>query len=379
MKYTLKLILWLHAKNNYGQHPIYVKITINRKTNYIATGHHILQKMWDEKNECVKNIHSLATDINAQLLHKKSLITRKITDLQLAEKTITAKELKDLFNSNKNLHNIFDFVDEFIKEVQHKRETGTLEVYRKHLLRLELFHGSKELSFEDITTQFLSNYEQHLRKDVGNNYISALFKTLKVFFNAAIKKGVITNYPFHQYESPIYKAPVKDYLTTEEIKLFETFADETKDLVLKQTAVYFLLGVCTGIRISDWFGFDIAKNVQDDKVLLRATKNGEWVSMPVNSILKRNLKRMQRLPLTIEEPTINRSLKEIAIKLGINKHLTSHSARHSFAVTLCADRGVSSETCAELMAITISTCVENYYRVSSRKIDAETLKAWKGL
>ncbi len=101
--------------------------------------------------------------------------------------------------------------------------------------------------------------------------------------------------------------------------------------------------------------------------------------MPVNAILKRNLPRMGKLQLSIEEPTINEKLKVIANKNEIPKHLTSHTGRHTFAISLCADRGISSETCAELMGITINTCVENYYRISNRKIDSETLKAWKGL
>ena len=381
MKLSLHLILWKRDPNPKGQYPIYVKITINRLTSYLATGEFIFERQWDGKNEQVKN-HSLEVDINARIGETKANISRRFTDLTLAGKQVSAKELKAMFQGGKAMHNLFVFKEAFIKEVEHKREPATLENYRKHLLKLEQYHGSQDLTFEQITPEWLGNYEAYLRdekQNLGNNYVHALFKTLKLLFNAAIKKGLITEYPFDKYENPVYKAPIKDYLVLSEIKKWEEYADTQSDPVLLQTAVYFLLGASTGLRISDWFRFSIKDHIKDGKVLLRAKKNGEWVTMPVNGILKRNIARMKKVALTIEEPTINEKLKTIAAALEINKHITTHTGRHTFAITLCADRGVSSETCAELMGITIKTCVENYYRVSSRKIDSETVKAWKGL
>ncbi|MEI8142871.1 MAG: site-specific integrase [Chitinophagia bacterium] len=378
IKYTLKLILWTHDSNIDNRFPIYLRITIDRERAYLATGKFVAKSQWSDKDEQVKGVKD-AVDINAQIQDLKSRVLRRITDSQLENKPITAKQIKQQF-SGADMHNIFEFTDLFIKEVKHKREAGTLENYTKHLLKLELYNGGKNLNFEQITPEWLGGYETALRaEELSNNYVHALFKTLKLIFNAAIKKKIITDYPFSRYENPIYTAPVKDYLTLSEIKLIEQFTIETKDPILKQTAVYFLLGISTGLRISDWFQFSIVQHIKDGKVLVRAKKNGEWVTMPINAILKRNIPRMKAVKLSIEEQTINEKLKVIATKLDIKKRITSHTGRHTFAVTLCADRGISSETCAELMGITISTCIENYYKVSQRKIDKETLLSWKGL
>jgi site-specific recombinase XerD len=387
MKLSLHHILVKNSPNSRGLFPIYLRIIIDRKIAHLSSGEFVSVRQWSVKDEQVKN-HPLENDINARLRDAKSKVSSKFNERVLSGKHITSKELKTVFSGGRDMNNLFDFTESFIKEVQHKRSASTLENYRKHLLRLELYNGGKSLFFEDIDQDWLAKYETTLRDEnigkdqdrkLSNNYVHALFKTLKVIFNAAIKKGIITDYPFDRYENPVYVAPVKDYLTLEEIAKIEKFADETTDPVLKQTAVYFLLGISTGLRISDWFTFDIKENIKDGKVFLRAKKNGEWVTMPVNAILKRNLTRMAKLPLSIEEPTINEKLKIIAKKNKISKHLTSHSGRHSFAITLCADRGISSETCAELMGITINTCVENYYRISNRKIDSETVRAWEGL
>lgn len=386
MKLSLHHILWTKDPNSRGLFPIYLRITIDRKSTHISTGDFISERQWDKKEEQVRN-HPLENDINARLRALKAKASNKFNERILAGKRISAKELKAVFTENTDLHNLFDFADLFLKEVQHKRSAKTIINYKRHLARFEDYNGGRQLFFEDIDQEWLTKYEYSLRekqvggqkKTLSNNYIHAFFKTLKLLFNAAIKRGVITDYPFHRYENPIYVAPVKDYLTLEEISKIEDFADSTDDNMLKQASVYLLLGIATGLRISDWKLFDMAKSIKGGRLLLRAKKNGEWVTMPINDLLRRNLKRIEQTPLLLSENKVNVKLKKLATKIGISKTITSHTGRHTFATTLCADRGISSETCAELMGININTCVENYYRVSNRKIDNETLKAWEGL
>lgn len=384
-KYSVRLKLITHKTNNDGHSPIYVRITIDRKTSYISTGYHIHPKLWDDKNQQVKESHPLASVINPDITHKKTALLRSIVDTQIKGNSVSSADLKKQSSSKDDLHNIFDFIEHFSKEVKQKRKPGTLENYRKHALRLELFHGSRTLTFEDITPAYLQRYEDHLRieeknkKSVGANYTHALFKTLKTFFNAARKKRLISHYPFSDYENPVYSAPVKDYLSLPELVKWEEFADETANDVLKQTAIYFLLGCYSGLRISDWFAFRIKTHIVNDRLKLYAKKNGELVSMPISIPLQRNLVRMAQVPLEIEEPTINEKLKVIARKLDINKKITSHTGRHTFAITLCAEQGISSEVCATLMGISIKTCIDNYYKVTRIKMDKETLGAWENL
>ena len=54
------------------------------------------------------------------------------------------------------------------------------------------------------------------------------------------------------------------------------------------------------------------------------------------------------------------------------KKLTTHVARHSFAVR-CAELGISIETTAEFMGITVRSC-HIYYRITNKKIDNEVDK-----
>jgi site-specific recombinase XerD len=373
LKYSVKLLLYIHQPNGQGQYPIYIRITINRKQAYIATGHFIVEKYWDKKAEQVRESHLLAGTINADITTRKQTIIKKIVDYQVKGQTVTAGQLKALVSGQYNEHNLFEFADKFIDEVRNKRRPGTLENYRKHLKVVELFNGSRSLAFEQIDHQWLVRFEDHLRKSVGGNYIYIIFKTLKTFFNAARKRKVITCYPFDTYENPEYRPPVKDYLTLTELDKLEELVDKTGNAVLKQTLVYFLLGCYSGLRLSDWRQFNYDTHIKDGQLRLRATKNGEWVMMPVVGRLKHHLVRVRQVKLVITEQELNRTLKNVA---GIKKKITSHTARHSFAITMCAEQGISAETCAELMAITIATCVGNYYRVTGKKIEKECTGAW---
>lgn len=373
MKYSVKLILYMHQANINGQYPIYIRITINRKQSYIATGHFIDKKYWNEKSEQVKPEHLQAGTINPDITSRKQAIIQRIVEYQVRGERVTAAALKTIATAKGDLHNLFEFAEAFIKEVEHKRVASTLENYRKHLLVVELYHGGKSLTFEEITHEWLVRFEAHLRKSVGGNYIYIIWKTLKTFFNAARKRKLITVYPFDSYETPQYEAPDKDYLTDEELNKLEKQADETTDPLVKQTLIYFLLGCYTGLRISDLKKFDLKKHIRDGRLYLRAKKNGEWVTMPVIGKLADHLERVKSCPLTRAEQELNRTLK----KLIKGKRITNHCGRHTFAITRCAEKGISAETASELMGIKLQTCVENYYKITNRKIDKECLAAWK--
>lgn len=383
MKYSVKLLLYTHQANAHGQYPIYIRITINRKQSYISTGHYIEKKFWNEKSEQVKPEHMQAHTINPDITSRKQAIIKQVVEHQVKGHVISASALKTIATAKGDLHNIFEFAEAFSKEVEHKREASTLENYRKHLLVVELYHGSRSLTFEEITHDWLVKFEAYLRRPIiegknkrnalGGNYIYIIWKTLKTFFNAALKRKLISVYPFDTYENPEYEAPNKDYLTNEELDDLEKQADKATDTLIKQTLVYFLLGCYTGLRISDLRKFNIDEHIRDGRLYLRAKKNGEWVTMPVIGRLAAHLERVKTCQLTRTEQELNRTLK----KLIKGKRITNHCGRHTFAITMCAEKGISAETCSELMGITLKTCVENYYKVTNRKIDAECARAWK--
>lgn len=379
MKYTVKLLLRETDPNTQGLFPVYLRVTISRDRKYIATGIFLQKKHWDEKAEQIKAGHPMHQVYNPDLTDRKQRVIRLIVERNLKGQATTAAQVKAIFTGTADLHNIFEFIDEYRKDVQHKRKAGTLENYAKYSRKLELFQGSRILAFEEIDIAYLQRYENSLRAEgLDGNYIFANFKMLRTFFNAARRRQIITCYPFANYENPVYRVKGKEYLTLPELDRWEQYADTVKDLTGRQTAVYFLLGSYTGLRLSDWLQFDINKHVVDNIFLIRAEKNNEWITMPITARLRRTLNRVARTPLTITEQEMNRTLKNIAKdkKVKISKKLSTHCARGTFAVTMCANQGIGVEVCAKLMGISIKVCADAYYRVTNKKIENEVIKAW---
>lgn len=379
MKYAIKLILSPNRENDSGHSPVWLRITIDRKVNCIATGHFVPKKFWDSKNEMVKETFHLAHLINPDIAHKKQALIKKLVEAQVKGKQVSAKELKE--SGRRDYNNFFTFAESHFSDVRNKRSAGTLKGYKKYLKRVEEYNGSRTLNFEHITKDFIAGYENHLYevKKHSSNYVDVVLKNLDKLCKLAVIKGVLAKNPFTGYEKPGYVSPVKDFLTLQEIDRIEKLADETTDPMIKQTCVYFLLGCYTGLRVSDWMQFKLSEHIRDGRVYLRATKNKEWITMPVTGRLKKHIRRLKETPLTIVDVMLNRTLKDIAKPdlCDIDKHLTNHTARHSFAITMCANQGISAETCATLMGITLKTCIENYYRVTGSKINNEVMKAWK--
>jgi integrase len=137
-----------------------------------------------------------------------------------------------------------------------------------------------------------------------------------------------------------------------------------------------LFGCHTGLRVSDWLQFDLNKNVTKTRLILNETeKNEALISMPLTHRLREIVDLLKNEPKPKSRNTFNR-VQQVLRKCGIDKKITSHCGRKTFAVTMCAERGISVETCAELMGITIQVCRTNYYEVTQKKIDREVLEAW---
>ncbi|MFR6633948.1 MAG: site-specific integrase [Alistipes onderdonkii] len=69
--------------------------------------------------------------------------------------------------------------------------------------------------------------------------------------------------------------------------------------------------------------------------------------------------------------TVDRSLKRIAALCGIDKKLTFHVGRHTYATTICLMNGVSLETLSKMLGHKRITTTQTYAKVTQPMIDRE--------
>ena len=71
---------------------------------------------------------------------------------------------------------------------------------------------------------------------------------------------------------------------------------------------------------------------------------------------------------------MNSYLKEIADLCGINKDLTFHCARHTFATTVTLTNGVPIETVSKMLGHKNIRTTQQYAKVIDRKISDDMLR-----
>lgn len=190
--------------------------------------------------------------------------------------------------------------------------------------------------FGDIDEKWIDGFRRHLEKQgLKPNSIATYLDVLKTAFNLAIKQKIVGVNPF-TFARPIKRVRTnREYLTLEELRALHATPAQY-DMVKRS----FLFGCLTGLRISDlrqltW------KSVQGTELKVVQKKTGDHVSVPISDQARTQLpERGNARPgdkvfdLPSRDDVYNRRLQWWVSEAGIEKHVTSHVARHTFATLL---------------------------------------------
>jgi integrase len=190
--------------------------------------------------------------------------------------------------------------------------------------------------------------------------------------NAALNDGAIKGNPLKGYKSPAYVDPVRDYLTDEELNKIENFAEKSKSEKLVKVANWFLFSCYSGLRYEDVRTFN-KKSIINDRIILRTEKSKTDVSIKIHPKLKNVLENISSE--VISNQKMNDFLKVIAETCQIQKNLTFHLARHTFAVYFL-NHGGSMETLSKLLGHSSLRTTSIYGKITDIRIDSEMDKVW---
>lgn len=348
---------------------IKLQVTLQGKKIRISIGRKIPPSAWHPDKREVKGSQANYAMLNGLIRAKSTEIENFIIQRQVAGKTVTVGMIKRSLGIL-DASTVSEFVSGMIESLQGKFSEDTLTNYRGELKRITAF--SPDITFEEIDHEWLRKYDRHMTETgLSENTRHKAFKILAKFFSSARIAGVTSHYPFPGFNRPKYRQTDRTYLTEKEVDKMEALLELPLDPMLRIACSYFVFGCYSGLRVSDWQRFTARSYVKDGRLILRAKKNGELISMLIHSRLQVAIDRLNRP--CISDQKVNEALKVLAKMAGIDKVLTTHVARHSFAVR-CAELGISVESCAALMGITIKTC-GYYYKVTGRKLD-EDVKKW---
>lgn len=364
---STKILLYKHKTLKNGTHPIVMQIICNRKKKLVSLGFYAKEKEWNpNKARFKRSVVNVSTKNSA--LHRYELLAQKIIDESiLSGKPFSFTSFERQFTGKqKDTHDFFGFCEELLEEMKMTGNVGNKVVYQNVRNSLKKFSKGK-LNFEGINVKFLNKYEVWLTSDkadregCSNSTISQYMRTIRAIFNKAIARDLIAQelYPFRNQFNPkgyslshLKSEPAYRALSPEELDKFKAF-EYQKYPELSNAYLYFMfMYYCRGLNWTDLCHLK-RKDIKNGRIYYTRKKTKKnfsiKVSEPLQNILNQFDSTLYVFPILSsfhKSPTqkqnrikkclkqINRDLKEIAMRLGIDPNISTYAARHTYAMSL---------------------------------------------
>lgn len=382
----IKMIAHKGKPNKSGRVPILMQLTIGQQTCHISTKQNILPEKWGDGKPIGHTREDQA--ITAVLEEIRTKAYNKFLQLQGQNINVTPERLKQALLGKDQVQprgyvEIFDqWLVEYSKMVGITTSKRTLDKYILVRNRLQDYIASqlgvKDISLEEVTPKFLSNFDNYLRVEynMANNHAMKIRQKLRTIYKVAIDNGWVSKNPFSTVK--IHFDPVeRDVLTKSELAaLIQT--DMIFDRLEKMRDI-FVFACFTGLAHCDVAGLTKENIITDEagQVWLKThrQKTSEVVDIPLLEIPQLIIKKYQgmkelngKLLPTLTNSCSNLYLKEVAVRCGINKTLTFHMARHTFATTVTLSNGVPIESVAKMLGHRNIRTTQIYAKVIKDKL-----------
>lgn len=388
---TIAVVIDRRREKVDGTFPLKLRITYRKERQYISIAEYVSVADWDKlKTTSVRGgqLKELKIKITA-IEHKAQLILKSMG-------VFTFRRFTELYNGKSNnavvsrkVINYFQsFIDNLFAEGRIKSAWG----FACALNSLRQYAGTN-LYFEDITPAFLKKYEEALlKKGLKAGSIGFYTTSIRTVFNAAITDGIVSKdfYPFGRKKyQPLTSVNIKKALPFADIMKIIHYTPQDpqgKEALARDLWVFSYL--CNGINVKDICNLKYS-NIDGDRLTFMRQKtanklrsNPRLIQAHLPAIAQDIIARWGQkpcLPNTYIFPfyneqqsplekavkthnivsTINRFMKQVGQELGISKHITTYTARHSFS-TVLKRSGASIEYISESLGHTNTTITEVY-------------------
>lgn len=393
-----KITLHFYAKstkaNSVGLFPIYVRLTVNGQRFEYSTKKFIQSSKWSSELSRMKGNSEEARSINNLLDFIKSRINDIQFELLKNNISLNIEEFKNRILGTKErerlLIPIFQEHNRKIKElIGLEYAAGTLERYETSLKHTKDFLSWKynltDINIEKIDHAFITEYEFYLRSErkCANNTAVKYIKNFHKIINQCMANGWLNKDPFSNYKAKV-KDVVRVYLTEEEIQTIIN-----KDFKIERVAMVrdiFVFSCFTGLAYIDVKQLtknNISLGIDGDKWIFKNRQKTDTTSkIPLLPMAQEIINKYENHPICINEDRLlpilsnqkmNAYLKEIADLCEINKDLTFHIARHTFATTITLSNGVPLETVSKMLGHTSLKTTQHYAKILDKKISEDMM------
>lgn len=367
---------------------IYVRFTNTRAIDFmVPTGIFINPAHFDKKNQKIRNLIEIPNrdEINSKLSKLKihildeynfgymnGIITDKNWLNETVNKFFNRPKGEDKKKNSDHLIYLSSFatwwLDTKAEKFKVKADKYMDERTKAHYTILKNliieFEGKNKIQLRNITEEIMDNFAEFLsEKKYAKATAARMISRLKFFCARAEAENIEVNKNYKKRvfvaeEEVDYKHP---YLNEDEINVIFK-KDLSHDESLSNIRDNFIIGLRTGLRVSDFLTRLSTENLSEDFIEIRTLKTKTWVSVPLHNQVKSILqKRGGLLPPKVSEQEFNRQVKILAQicdidyemlgaiievdektkikrkKIGMYKKyllISSHICRRSFATNL---------------------------------------------
>ncbi|ALJ04088.1 recombinase [Pseudalgibacter alginicilyticus] len=375
-----------------GTAPIYLRITINGKPKEIASKRYVAPDLWDSKlqkvigkSEEVKSLNRYLKTLEQQVYDTHHTILKdKIT----ATSAVLKSKLQGVDDKQRMLIPIFKDHNNKIKELVGKEYApGTLERYKtslKHTIAfLEWKYQISDINIAKINHAFITEYEFYLRsvRNCNNNTAVKYIKNFGKIIKICLANDWLDKNPFANYKAKVREVE-RVYLTEEEIQTILNKDFKTERLSLVRDI--FLFSCFTGlayIDVKNLTKLHISIGIDGEKWIFTHRQKTESASkIPILPVTQMIIDKYAQHPQCINENRLfpilsnqkmNAYLKEIAGVCEIEKDLTFHIARHTFATTVTLTNGVPIESVSKMLGHKNLRTTQHYAKILDKKVSED--------
>ncbi|NDV70371.1 site-specific integrase [Dysgonomonas sp. 25] len=372
--------------------PIFCRVTIAGEAVSFNIHKDIRAEIWDMENHKAMGSSREAREVNQILDACRTILHNKYRDIFEKDNFVTAEKLKNSYlgisTDNTMLLELFrDLIKDIEALVGINKTKATLQKYKVTYTRLSEFmkfkYNISDINVKEIKYQFISDFEVYLRTQANcsPNTTAKFIQFFKRVILIAQNNGWMQHNPFANYKIHFKKVD-RGYLTDQELDIIKNKEFDIERL--EKVRDIFVFACYTGLAYVDTFKltYDNIKIGIDDKlwIMTRRAKTDTIVNVPLLNIplaiieKYRGQQKDDKVLPTLSNQKMNSYLKEIADLCGIEKRLSFHLARHTFASTTTLAKGVSIEAVSKMLGHTNIKTTQIYARITENMISNEMSK-----
>lgn len=401
--------------NRAGKYVIMLRITQNRKHKRLKTSIELNRKSdWNPNAQKVRSSEPNYAKWNDAL--EKELENAKSKYRELKEEGLaTADKIKHEITASEKSASFLAYARQRTEEIYNAGGIRNWKKYNGFCNKLEAYQTDKnghlrDLAFAEITPAYLAKFEDYLHtlhnerepeKMLHPNTIQVVLNIFRTLVKRAIEvEGLMKpdKNPFLTFKYKGVKT-IKDKLDIEEIKKIESLELSEGSLIWNCRNYFLFSFYCAGIRVGDliqlrWGNitsdsricYEMGKNhkIRDLKLVSQARNilayyhregskpsdyifpmldnNAMWAKATTQEekdVMPAELKKVLFSQISAKTALINKELKKIAALAGIDKKISFHTSRHSFA-KIAKQKGVDNSKVKELLAHSSLKITEGY-------------------